>query len=98
MPRLDWQMWFAALDPGRANWLGSFVARLFEGEPAVLGLLGEASRRAEPPAYVRLRLYDYRFSDPGDGAVWWRRELLYDLSPVLKREAFVRPPSEAGFR
>lgn len=98
MPRLDWQMWFAALDPGRADWLGSFVARLFEGEPAVLGLLGEASRRAEPPAYVRLRLYDYTFSDPGNGAVWWRRELLYDLSPVLEREAFIQTSSEAGFR
>ena len=98
MPRLDWQMWFAALDPGRADWLGSFVARLFEGEPAVLGLLGEASRRAEPPDYVRLRLYDYTFSEPGDGAVWWRRELLYDLSPVLEREAFVQTSGEAGNR
>jgi hypothetical protein len=107
MPRLDWQMWFAALDPGRADWLGSFVARLFEGEPAVLGLLGQASRQAEPPRYVRLRLYDYTFSEPGADAsygaargpaVWWRRELLYDLSPVLEREAFVQPPSEAGLR
>ncbi len=107
MPRLDWQMWFAALDPGRADWLGSFVARLFEGEPAVLGLLGEANRQAEPPRYVRLRLYDYTFSEPGAGAphgaaggpaVWWRRELLYDLSPVLERDAFVQTPSEAGLR
>ena len=98
MPRLDWQMWFAALDPGRADWLGSFVARLFEGESAVLGLLGEASRQAEPPAYVRLRLYDYTFSEPGAGASWWRRELLYDLSPVLEREAFVQTSSEAGSR
>ncbi len=107
MPRLDWQMWFAALDPGRADWLGSFVARLFEGGPAVLGLLGQASRQAEPPRYVRLRLYDYTFSEPGAGAphgadggpaVWWRRELLYDLSPVLERDAFVQTPSEASLR
>ncbi|MDE2850755.1 MAG: lipase maturation factor family protein [Acidobacteriota bacterium] len=84
MPRLDWQMWFAALDPAGADWLGSFVERLFEGEPAVLGLLGEASRQAEPPRYVRLRLYDYRFSDPGTGAEWWRREFLYDLGSVAR--------------
>ena len=84
MPRLDWQMWFAALDPARAEWLGPFVDRLFEGEPAVLGLLGEASRQAEPPRYVRLRLYDYRFSDPGTGAEWWRREFLYDLGSVAR--------------
>lgn len=91
MPRLDWQMWFAALDPERADWLGSFVARLFDAEPAVLGLLGEASRQAEPLRHVRLRLYDYRFSEPGAGAPWWRREFLYDLSPVLERQAFATP-------
>ena len=84
MPRLDWQMWFAALDPAGADWLGPFVERLFEGEPAVLGLLGEASRQAEPPRYVRLRLYDYRFSNPGTGAAWWRREFLYDLGSVAR--------------
>lgn len=86
MPRLDWQMWFAALDPGRADWLGSFVERLFEGEAAVLGLLGEASRQAPAPRYVRLRLYDYTFSEPGAGAAWWRREFLYDLSAGVLRQ------------
>ena len=86
MPRLDWQMWFAALDPGRADWLGSFVERLFEGEAAVLGLLGEASRQAPAPRYVRLRLYDYTFSEPGAGAAWWRREFLYDLSVGVLRQ------------
>ncbi len=92
MPRLDWQMWFAALDPQRADWLGPFVTRLFEGEPAVLRLLGADSRQAERPNYVRLRLYDYSFSEPGAGEPWWRRELLYDLSPVLERTAFVAVP------
>ena len=90
MPRLDWQMWFAALDPGGADWLGSFVQRLFEGEPAVLRLLGRESRQAGPPNYLRLRLYDYRFSEPGAGGEWWRREFLHDLSPVLKRDAFIQ--------
>ena len=105
MPRLDWQMWFAALDPQRADWLGPFVTRVFEGEPAVLRLLGAASRQAGPPNYLRLRLYDYEFSEPGaDGpygaaggpAVWWRRELLYDLSTVLKRTDFVSVPDQEG--
>lgn len=98
MPRLDWQMWFAALDPAGADWLGSFVERLFEGEPAVLRLLGEAARPAEPPRYVRLRLYDYAFSEPRTGARWWQRELLYDLSPVLAREAFAQDPVDGGAR
>ena len=94
MPRLDWQMWFAALDPQRADWLGPFVTRLFEGEPAVLRLLGPASRQAEPPNYLRLRLYDYKFSEPGAGGPWWRRELLYDLSTELERTAFVAVPNQ----
>lgn len=98
MPRLDWQMWFAALDPAGADWLGSFVERLFEGEPAVLRLLGEAARPAEPPRYVRLRLYDYAFSEPRTGARWWQREFLYDLSPVLAREAFAQDPVDGGAR
>ena len=98
MPRLDWQMWFAALDPAGADWLGSFVERLFEAEPAVLGLLGRASRQAEPPRYVRLRLYDYAFSEPGGGARWWQREFLYDLSPLLAREAFVQDPGDGSPR
>jgi len=107
MPRLDWQMWFAALDPGRADWLGSFVARLFEGQPAVLRLLGQANRPDEPPNHLRLRLYDYTFSEPGAGApygaaggpaVWWRREFLYDLSPVLERGAFVQDPGDGSPR
>ena len=96
MPRLDWQMWFAALDPQRADWLGPFVTRLFEGEPAVLRLLGAASRQAEPPNYLRLRLYDYTFSEPGTDERWWRRELLYDLSSVLDREAFATDAPRGG--
>ncbi len=89
MPRLDWQMWFAALDPQRADWLAPFVTRVFEGEPAVMRLLGNTGAQAgKPPNYLRLRLYEYSFSEPGDGA-WWRRELLYDLSPLLERGAFL---------
>ena len=41
-PRLDWQMWFAALTPYRANpeqWFARLLGRLLEGEPEVLALL-----------------------------------------------------------
>src|SRR5439155_421489 len=39
-PRLDWQMWFAALESCEENpWLVSFLGRLLQGEPAVLRLL-----------------------------------------------------------
>ncbi len=39
-PRLDWQMWFAALDdPQRLPWFSRFLERLLENEPSVTGLL-----------------------------------------------------------
>jgi lipase maturation factor 1 len=51
MPRLDWQMWFAALGPCRSSpWFLAFARRLLEGEPAVWQLL------ATPPPATRPRL------------------------------------------
>ena len=43
MPRLDWQMWFAALagDCRSQGWFLAFERRLLEGSPEVLGLLRE---------------------------------------------------------
>jgi len=39
-PRLDWQMWFAALGNARQNpWFENFCGRLLQGSPAVLALL-----------------------------------------------------------
>ena len=87
MPRLDWQMWFAALSPGRANWLGPLAQRLLEGEPAVLELLRDAP--SERPRYVRFVLYDYRFSSVEERRTsgnWWQRQRIRDLSrPISER-------------
>ena len=39
-PRLDWQMWFAALGDAQANpWFQNLVFRLLQGSPPVLALL-----------------------------------------------------------
>lgn len=87
-PRLDWQMWFAALRARRApdgapprvrydRWLLRFVAELLRGTPAVTGLLDESSPfRRRPPDAVRARLVEYRFTGweelHGSGR-WWSR-------------------------
>ena len=43
-PRLDWQMWFAALGDYRSSpWFTNFMVRLLQGSPAVVGLLGQES-------------------------------------------------------
>ena len=73
-PRLDWQMWFAALGtPERNPWFGWLLGHLLNGTPEVLGLLETNPFPNKPPQSVRAILYTYRFTKPGDGG-WWRRE------------------------
>jgi predicted DCC family thiol-disulfide oxidoreductase YuxK len=75
-PRLDWQMWFAALDdPQHLPWFSHFLQRLLENEPTVLALLKTNPFPNKPPLYVRAQFYEYRFANSHDHA-WWHRRLL----------------------
>src|SRR5580704_17821927 len=90
-PRLDWQMWFAALeDPRRLPWLSNFLQRLLENEPAVTALLEKNPFLDKPPVYVRAQLYEYTYAASGEKAkgIWWDRRLLGLYFPVahLKSE------------
>jgi hypothetical protein len=85
-PRLDWQMWFAALSNYRNNtWVGGLVYRLLLGEPQVTALLDPPAFQ-KPPRYMRALLYDYDFSSPVEraqtGVVWHRRLLGVWMNPV----------------
>ena len=77
-PRLDWQMWFAALGSYRGNpWFISFLVRLLQGSPEVLALLEKNPFPDQPPRFVRAVLYDYHFTDFATRrreGTWWRRE------------------------
>jgi predicted DCC family thiol-disulfide oxidoreductase YuxK len=78
-PRLDWQMWFAALDdPRRVPWFAHFLERLLRNEPAVTALLEKNPFADAPPQYIRAQFYAYTFSGGQDKSkgVWWRRRLL----------------------
>ncbi len=90
MPRLDWQMWFGALDPrGNGSWLAPFMERVLEGSPAVLRLLARNPFPDAPPQYLRLVLYRYRFSTRAErraSGAWWQRELLGTLTAPLTLE------------
>ena len=83
-PRLDWQMWFAALDPqGYRALLESLVEHLLEGTPDVLALLQTNPFPDAPPKYVRLKYFRYFFSSPEERAssgAWWVREPRGDLT------------------
>ncbi len=88
-PRLDWQMWFAALGTYEENpWLIRFLQRLLEGSPDVRRLLARDPFPAGPPRYIRAVVYDYRFTTPAERArtgAWWRREPRGLYCPVLSR-------------
>jgi predicted DCC family thiol-disulfide oxidoreductase YuxK len=78
-PRLDWQMWFAALTSrDGAPWVGNLLVRLLNGEPAVTRLMGP-SPFAEPPRFMRIVRYRYTFTTAEQrerSGAWWERQYL----------------------
>ncbi len=86
-PRLDWQVWFAALGFYPNNpWFWRFLVRLLEGSPAVLSLLKNNPFPDAPPRFVRAVLYDYRFTDVAQRRAtkaWWLGERRGPYSPVI---------------
>jgi hypothetical protein len=97
-PRLDWQMWFAALGSARQNpWFINFCIRLLQGSPDVLALLEKNPFPDQPPKYIRAQLYQYHFTnfqerrDTGD---WWRRELKGAYLPPISLD-MIKAPSDS---
>jgi hypothetical protein len=87
-PRLDWQMWFAALGYCESNpWFVRFLMCLLEGSQPVIHLLRENPFPEKPPRYIRASLYDYRFTDRAqrkESRAWWRRERRGTYCPILE--------------
>jgi predicted DCC family thiol-disulfide oxidoreductase YuxK len=97
-PRLDWQMWFAALGSYRENpWFVNLCVRLLQGSPEVLALLRTNPFPEAPPRFIRAELYDYHFTnftERRQTGAWWsrRREREYLPSFSLPRDG---PPAGA---
>jgi hypothetical protein len=90
-PRLDWQMWFAALGSIQQNpWFEGFCIRLLQGSPEVLALLEKNPFPKHPPRYIRAELYDYHFTGFAERratGAWWKREPVGEyLQPVSFHE------------
>jgi hypothetical protein len=75
-PRLDWQMWFAAMStPEEYPWTLNLVWKLLHNDPGALSLLGGNPFPHQPPRYIRAVLYRYEFAPPGNAqGNWWQRE------------------------
>ena len=76
-PRLDWQMWFAALSNSQSNpWFQQLLLGLLEGRSEVTSLFAFNPFPNQPPRFIRAVTYDYHFTDWATrrktGAVWAR--------------------------
>ena len=102
-PRLDWQMWFAALTtPERAPWMYDFAFALLEARPAVLALVVDPFDGARP-TYVRVLRYPYRFTTAEERARsgdWWARgtETIWLPALRLRRPVVTHEPLTLGRR
>jgi hypothetical protein len=85
--RLDWLMWFVPISAYHAHgWFLPFLAKLLEGDPAIVRLLAENPFPDGPPTFVRARLHHYRYAtreERGRTGAWWVRELVGDYLPPL---------------
>lgn len=91
MPRLDWQMWFAALgDVSRNRWVLVFEKKLLEGSREVTSLMATNPFPDGPPNYLRAQVYMYEFTPPEERrttGAWWTRTLRGSYVPDLVLDA-----------
>ncbi len=86
-PRLDWQMWFAALGTYQQNpWFMELCAKLLLGSPVVTKLFKTNPFPNDPPRFLRASFYQYHFTDLKTRRAtgqWWRRDRVGDYCPVM---------------
>ena len=89
-PRLDWQMWFAALGPAQQNpWLVQTVVALLRGKQPVSKLFERNPFPETPPRFVRATFYRYRFTTAEEHrqtGAWWSRQELGEYLPTVSLE------------
>jgi hypothetical protein len=95
-PRLDWQMWFAALETPRENpWFIALIFRLLQGSHDVSGLLARNPFPDKPPRYIRAMFYRYRFTTVNElrqTGAWWKCQELREYLPAVSLDQFRQNP------
>ncbi|HEX3731280.1 MAG TPA: lipase maturation factor family protein, partial [Opitutaceae bacterium] len=89
-PRLDWQMWFAAMQPFNREyaWTLNLTWKLLHNDPGTLSLFGGNPFPDHPPRYIRAVLYRYRFAPPRNPqGLWWTRETVDMWLPPLSAQS-----------
>lgn len=81
MPRVDWLMYSLRWrNPQEQRWFTELLKGLLEGRPQIEALLQNSPFQDEPPEYIRVRAFEYRYAtaaQQGEG-YWWQREHIVD--------------------
>jgi Lipase maturation factor len=87
-PRLDWQMWFAAMGtPEQYPWTLHLIWKLLHNDPGVVGLFAANPFPKRPPRYIRAVIYRYEFARPGNAqGDWWKRQQVGLWLPPLSAD------------
>eukprot|EP01104_Vermistella_antarctica_P014541 TRINITY_DN45_c0_g1_i1.p1 TRINITY_DN45_c0_g1~~TRINITY_DN45_c0_g1_i1.p1 ORF type:complete len:684 (+),score=142.85 TRINITY_DN45_c0_g1_i1:46-2097(+) len=93
-PRLDWQMWFAALTtPERAPWFNKFLAKLLVNEPSVLALIETNPFAPNGPNHIRAMKFEYKFTAPlskeAKAGNWWKRGKAQEYAKAISKKKAV---------
>jgi hypothetical protein len=91
-PRLDWQMWFAALGTYRQNpWFLGLMKELLNNNSDVTALLSHNPFSDKPPLFVRATVYDYQFTSVEERratGAWWKRQERGEYLPAVSLRDF----------
>jgi hypothetical protein len=86
-PRIDWQMWFAALNkPEHERWLFNLMIRLLQNSEPVTAIFKHNPFPDDPPASVRARFYEYAFTsveERKETGRCWNRSLVGEYYPPI---------------
>ncbi len=78
--RVDWQMWFAALNIRQIPpFLQRILTLLMEGDEGIMVLFRQHPFPDKPPETLRLQIYKYHFTDwktKRETGQWWSREFV----------------------
>lgn len=86
-PRLDWQIWFAAMSHYRNHpWFIVLIAKLLENEPVVTHLLDYNPFVDQAPKFIKADLYQYEFTKFPEKDAWWKRKKIGPYFPPISLE------------
>ncbi|MGD8614204.1 MAG: lipase maturation factor family protein [Gammaproteobacteria bacterium] len=98
-PRLDWRMWFVTMHPKHLRWFEHFLQALLDNSPPVTALLRHNPFAGQPPRFIRVSAWRYRFTTPQEGeqtGAWWHRESLGPFMPLSGVQRLAEPGSQSA--